>query len=224
MNKSRIPKRLKIGGFNYKVQYPYTFDNDFKKLATHEWNQKKIKVADTYLGSARSWTKTTESLLHEIVHALDHCQCNRVMEEDEVLLFSTHLFMVLRDNDIQFSKNVIPSTIRIAGHDIAILYPYEFVDGEICTGNLDDEGLEMKLSDRNGKTDQFSPQTVMSNLLYLIMCAIGDLTCTPKGFLHSLSSDPEVGANVLSNLSNGLYQTIVDNDLEKLFKSDGEMK
>lgn len=224
MKRSRIPKQLKIGGFNYKISYPYTFENDFKKLATHEWNQKKSKVSDTYLGKKRAWTRITESLLHEIIHALDYVCCNRIMVEDEVILYSTHIFMVLRDNDIQFSKNIVPSTIRIAGHDISVLYPYEFTDGEVCTGNFDDESLEMKLSDRNGKKDLFSPQTIMCNLLYLIMCAVGDLTCVPKGFIHSLESEESVGINVLSNFTNGLYQVIIENDLEKVFKSDGEMK
>jgi hypothetical protein len=217
-----MPKRLKIGGFNYKIIYPYLFPNEPTYVGLHEGDQKVIKIPNMYTSYPRAWQKILESLMHEVVHAVDNCYCAKVITEDETNIFSTHLFMVLRDNDLNLKANKLSSSVKIGGFVYDIIFPYKYKDGEDCACSLNHERLQFRMTNADRLGDLYSPQNLMTNFLYLIMCAISEICSVPRGF--SYGAELENQGRHFQTFVNGFYQVLVDNDLEKLMKSDGEMK
>ena len=104
MKKSRMLKTLKVGGLNYQIVYPYVFETNAVLLGLHEGDQARIKVTKRFLNLERHWTKITETLLHEIVHAVDHVYAGNILIEDEVFIMSNYLFQIIRDNKLRFDK------------------------------------------------------------------------------------------------------------------------
>ena len=217
-----MPQQLKIGGFSYKVTYPYIFRNEPTFVGLHEGDQQTTKTSKYFANLERSWPKILESLFHEIVHAIDHCYCAKVMTEDETNVFSNALFMLFRENDLQLKKNKLPESIKIGTFVYDVQNPYDYDDGEDYSCSSDNEQLLFKMSmcDKQGKP--YNGAVSMVNLLYLAMCSICETSCVPRGF--SLGETLSNGGMHFITFCNGLYQVIVDNDLEKLMKSDGEMK
>ncbi len=225
MKRSRMPKLLKIGGFSYKIVYPWIFDNEPTYVGLHEGDQKKIKIAKMYMTIDRVWPKIMESLLHEIVHAVDATYCGKVITEDEVNLVSTHFFGVLRDNDLQIHKNKLPEFVKVGGFVYKVRFPYNYVNGEQYTCCSDNERLEFRISPNDNNTnteDIYSSETLMVNFLYLVLSAIAENCSIIRGF--KFGEELGNGGRHFQTLMHGLYQVIVYNDLERILKSDGEMK
>lgn len=222
MKRSRMPKQLKIGGFKYDVIYPYVFANEPTFVGLHEGDQRTIKIAKVFMSIPRSWPKIMESLLHEVIHAIDHTYCSKVMTENETNVFSNHIFALLQDNDLQIHKTKLPETVKIGGFTYAVVHPYEYADGEDYSCSSDNEQLMFRMASKNGLGDTYASEVLFSNMLYLIFCAFSEISCVPRGF--SLGQELGSGGMFFQNFVNGLYQVMVDNDLEKILKSEGEMK
>lgn len=221
MKKSRMLKTLKVGGLNYQIIYPYVFETNAVLLGLHEGDQARIKVTKRFLNLERHWCKITETLLHEILHAVDHVYAGNILIEDEVFILSNYLYQIVRDNDLNIKKSILPESVRIGAFDYAVS-TYEFCDDSNSAATVEHETLKFMISDRDANGNDYHSGIKMTNFMYLLTCCICELSTIPRGFMYG-----EKTGNGVSNhqaFAAGLYQVFVDNDLEKLIKSDGEIK
>ena len=106
----RIPDRLKIGGHEYRVMYPYHFVERGDINGQHDADLCVIKIddRDSYSHELRSESSIAVSFLHELLHACDRVTGYGVFNgaEGEKILegLSEVLFQVLRDNGLDFSE------------------------------------------------------------------------------------------------------------------------
>ena len=98
----RIPKRLKVGGRDYEIVYPYVFTE-----LTNQTGQCCSESGKIKLGKTRSITNEEYSedsicvtFLHEVLHAIDLAYLSGKLEEEQISVLSEGLYQVLKDNDI----------------------------------------------------------------------------------------------------------------------------
>ena len=221
MKKSRMLKTLKVGGLNYQIVYPYVFETNAILLGLHEGDQARIKIGDRFLNLERHWTKVVETLLHEVIHAVDHVYAGNILIEDEVFVLSVYLYQIIRDNDLNIKKSILPEFVRIGAFDYKVIN-HEFMDDSNSAATVEHETLQFLISDRDANGNDYHKGIKMTNFMYLLTCCICEMSTIPRGFTYG-----EQHGNGISNhqaLAAGLYQVFVDNDLEKLIKSDGEIK
>lgn len=221
MKKSRMLKTLKIGGLNYQIIYPYVFETNAILLGLHEGDQVRIKISKQFMNLERQWTKIIETVLHEIVHAVDHVYAGNILIEDEVFIISNYLYQIIRQNDLNIRKSILPETVRIGAFDYTV-ETYEFNDDSNSAATVEHETLRFLISDRDMNGNDYNKGIKMTNFIFLITCCICEMSTIPRGFTYG-----EKMGNGISNhqaFAAGLYQVFMDNDLEKLIKSDGEIK
>lgn len=87
----KIPKSLKIGGMEYKVELTEK-DNMGDNLADTDFNKSVIRID-------KSADKQQQSVafIHEILHA-----CNNQLKEEEVEFLAMTIYQVLHDNKLKF--------------------------------------------------------------------------------------------------------------------------
>jgi hypothetical protein len=103
-----IPSRLKIGGHDYKVLYPYNFKERCDIQAQNDTALNEIRINDVdQCGNKRTDSNTYVSFLHEILHVVDTIYCNRQIEnlghearERIVEGLSEGLYQVFHDNKL----------------------------------------------------------------------------------------------------------------------------
>jgi len=99
----KLPSKIKIGGHNYKIRYPYIFDKDnLTGQYCPETDEIKIKQI-TLSGAIQSETSQILSFFHEILHAINgiYCMYNLGKEcntEDLIDALSEGIYQVLIDN------------------------------------------------------------------------------------------------------------------------------
>lgn len=221
MKKSRMLKTLKIGGLNYQIIYPYVFETNAILLGLHEGDQVRIKISKQFMNLERQWTKIIETVLHEIVHAVDHVYAGNILIEDEVFIISNYLYQIIRQNDLNIRKSILPDIVRIGAFDYTV-ETYEFNDDSNSAATVEHETLRFLISDRDMNGNDYNKGIKMTNFIFLITCCICEMSTIPRGFTYG-----EKMGNGISNhqaFAAGLYQVFMDNDLEKLIKSDGEIK
>lgn len=221
MKKSRMLKTLKVGGLNYKIHYPYVFETNAALLGLHEGDQCRIKISKLFMNLERKWPKIVETLLHEVVHAIDTVYCGNVMLEDEVSVISSWLYMILRDNELNIKKDKLPETVRIGGMEYNVL-PYTFNDDCSSACTVEHETLKFLIGEHDSNGNPYHDGLKMSNFVYLVVCCICEASTIPRGFTHGAKMDN--GVESQQTFANGLYQVLKDSELEKLIKSDGELK
>ena len=75
-------KEVKVGGFTYKIDFPYAFKerSDLGGQASH--SGLKIRVCkDDAGGEPYGKEKISEIILHEILHCIDYVYNNQSLEE-----------------------------------------------------------------------------------------------------------------------------------------------
>ncbi|MFX1512615.1 MAG: hypothetical protein ACFFCQ_08520 [Promethearchaeota archaeon] len=221
MKLSKMPKKLKIGGRKYDIIYPHLFTSDPRLLGLHEADQQNIKLSKLFLGQQRHWNKICETLLHETMHAVDHIYCHGVMQENEVYVMSNWMYQVIRDNNLNIKANILPKSVKIGGFVYKVQFPYVYNEGEESLCTIEHERAEIRISASNSASGPYGEAVIMANLIYLITCAICEMSTMPRGFTHGNKLE-ELGFQ--NSFANGLHQVFMDNDLETLLKSDGEKK
>lgn len=216
-----MPSHLKIGGLNYKVFYPYLFKTNPALLGLHEGDQQRIKISHLFLNQPRIWPKIVESFIHEVIHAIDHVYCAAIMKEGEVFIMSNWIYTIIRDNDFSIKSNKIPDKLKIGGFTYDVIDHHEFQDNENDACSADNEYLKIWMTDNDRYGKPYGPGIKMTNFLFLIVCSICEMSGMYLGF--------EYGENIgdmskQDTFVNGLYQVVCDNNLEKLIKSDAELK
>ena len=86
-----LPKNLKIGGTNYKIEVIDKIDDD-DNVAGKTYTSKQLI---TITKGAQGFMETT--LVHEIIHAI-----NMELKETDVEFFTQALYQVLKDNKLKF--------------------------------------------------------------------------------------------------------------------------
>lgn len=97
-----IPESLKIGGHQYKVEFPYTFTERFDITGQADFVQNLIRIPDANCGDKASDSYIAVSLIHEILHCIDHNTGHNIFEgsegEKKIEGLSEGIFQVLVDN------------------------------------------------------------------------------------------------------------------------------
>ena len=97
-----IPKSLKIGGHNYEIVFPYVFTERSDITGQNDFNGKVIRVCDSVDDEKRSDSAIVVTLIHEVLHALDHNTGQRMFMGDngetKIEALSEGIYQVLADN------------------------------------------------------------------------------------------------------------------------------
>ena len=104
------------------------------------------------------------------------------------------------------NKSLFPKTLKIGAHNVKIVFPYEFKERNDLSGQYDKNMGEIRISkiDSCGNTciDSELWVTFLHEVLHAIDHSIG----------HMMFAGEE-GERRLEGLSEGLYQTLNDNNL-----------
>jgi len=96
-----IPKRLKIGGHEYKIICPYVFKERFDLRGQHDADVKEIRLGLIDGGGVeRKLSVVIVTLIHEILHAIDQTCGHDIFKNNEPAIegISEGIFQVLVDN------------------------------------------------------------------------------------------------------------------------------
>jgi len=97
----KIPSKLKVGGFTYKVIKNYKFREDTNLLgqADHDVLEIRISYWDGS-GIRRSQQKIEEIYLHEVVHCINWVYNSNELDEKTINRITNGLYQVLKDNKL----------------------------------------------------------------------------------------------------------------------------
>uniref|UniRef100_A0A6M3ILT9 WLM domain-containing protein n=1 Tax=viral metagenome TaxID=1070528 RepID=A0A6M3ILT9_9ZZZZ len=97
-----IPKKIKIGGRNYNVLFPYNFMERGDIKGQHDGDMEVLRIdsRDIYSHELRPMSSVVVTLIHEVLHAIDYVTGHRVFSENEKACegFSECLYQILVDN------------------------------------------------------------------------------------------------------------------------------
>jgi len=94
-------KEVKVGGFIYKVDYPYAFKERGDLSGQANLTGLTIRVCDRDAGGELyAKEKLAEIILHEILHCVDNIYNSNSLEDDQVHRLANGLYQVLKDNDL----------------------------------------------------------------------------------------------------------------------------
>jgi hypothetical protein len=204
-----LPKSIKIGGSIYSVEYCESFSIGSSNVGLFVNAQSKIKILTHFMGKKRTIQRLHETLLHEIMHGIDHIYCSESITEgkDIVERLSSGWYALLSNNDFKLRTMSLPKTVRLNNILYDIICPYQFnddiksphsvVDYEACKlyiTNKDEEGV-------------YSPAFFKTELLWCLNYLIEKEFCLEDDSLK----------NTDLSFSNGLYQVLVENNLDLIF-------
>lgn len=100
-----IPKKVKVGGHVYKIKYPYIFTERFDRNGQigHDVTTILLSHLDSN-GNPKSESAIIETLIHEILHALNYRSGDVIFDkdsdkmEDQVSALSEGILALLVDN------------------------------------------------------------------------------------------------------------------------------
>ena len=100
-----LPKEVKVGGFWYKVIYPYVFTErgDLKAMVDPTRHEIRFAAVDTG-GDEYTEESLTESFIHELLHCIDIIYNNDALGESAVERLGQGLYQVLTDNFVLSEK------------------------------------------------------------------------------------------------------------------------
>lgn len=94
----RIPKKLKVGGMEYKVIDNYIFkESELMGQAMHSQNEIRLASHDQH-NQKYDTQKKEECFVHEMLHAIDNVYNNNDTEEKVINRFAQGLYQVMKDN------------------------------------------------------------------------------------------------------------------------------
>jgi len=219
----KLPDTIKVGGFNFKVYFPYNFDNinmGGDELGLFEPATLRIKVRG-YDNGGTAYPNSTviQSLFHEILHAIDLVYCYDRIDDLDLSFFnredmgeisipslSLGWYQVLKDNKIMTLKT-IPKKVKIGAYTYDVVFPYD-KKGEdaLHIHGVQYEKKLIKIRDIHSHGLKYDIQRIKQILLYCISLIIIDN--------YACWIDPQ--EDLFTLFSYGLYQVLVDNNLEEL--------
>lgn len=95
----KIPKLLKVGGHEYKIEYPYLFKERLDCDGSHANQKSEILIANIDASGCPLSQSYTECIFwHEVFHAIDKVYCGDGMDEKLVEGLAQGLLQILKDN------------------------------------------------------------------------------------------------------------------------------
>lgn len=197
--KFKLPDKLKIGGFDYKVILKDRLKDNEKDIGLCICDSLEILIARYNAGYEYSPSKIIQTLLHEIFHAIDFVYCDEQLEESAVRKLETLWFAVLVDNNLYINSNKFPNSIKILGQTYTIDYLHKYENGmesTLISARIPDLKI---LIDKNKVHDDIIK-------MRLLFCVTGIL-------LSEVDFKEDEEFSTLA-FSQGLYQVLKDNKLE----------
>lgn len=94
-----IPKKIKVSGITYDVKKDYKFHQANSLAGQCDHQGQEIRITGlTADGNQRKRDSVEETLIHEVLHAVDRNYNNTQLSEPQVTRLSTGLYQVLNDN------------------------------------------------------------------------------------------------------------------------------
>jgi len=97
-----LPNKIKIGGHQYKIVFPYVFTERVDLCGDHDSAAKTIRITDNEDNIKRANSSITVTLIHEILHAIDHTTGHDMFQgsegEKHIEALSEGIYQVLTDN------------------------------------------------------------------------------------------------------------------------------
>ena len=101
----QIPKKVKVAGHTYKVVWDTKRLCDEGLVGETDHNQDIIYMTTQFPGGQdRAESEIEETLIHEILHAVDVNYNNHTLEEKEVVRLATGLHQVFKDMKLLKNK------------------------------------------------------------------------------------------------------------------------
>jgi hypothetical protein len=167
----KLPKKVKVGFAEYTVIYPYVFEDDPTFVGYHDGPNCELKISSHTHNVRRADIKIYETLLHEIVHAIDYIYCCCSMNETEVTQLAKGLLHVLRENNLYLNdRNKMPKEVNIGGFTYNVDCPYEVSEG-VVSSIVKHESLSILLAGGYDGRD-FNWRILKKNFLTAILCSI----------------------------------------------------
>ena len=197
-----LPKKLKIGGFNYDIKLVERFDDAAGKIGLCRNGANELYASIYNLEARNSDSKIIQILLHEILHAVDYVYCNNRFTEEGIVDLESIWFTVLAENDLYISyDNKYPESIRVLGQTYNITYDYDFE-----FNNIEGIGTRVKFPEL---------EIYCSGGLHKRHKKMQILSCIMQIFLNEGYFDDEVP---ILPFVQGLYQVLRDNKLDRFIR------
>lgn len=101
----RVPRRIKIGGFDYKINQSIRISKELDSAAMwgrHLGALREIQLASDGNVSPQQYSQT---FIHELIHAISSIYCeDRQLAEADVAAVSNGLYQVLEQLGVRFIK------------------------------------------------------------------------------------------------------------------------
>jgi hypothetical protein len=107
----KLPAEVKIGGREYKITFPYLFQDNAQVLyGLHDPGMLSIRISEVdESGNKRTDFALLQTFLHELIHAVDYVYNQGALTRSDngertIDQLAEGLLQVLRDNEINFSN------------------------------------------------------------------------------------------------------------------------
>jgi hypothetical protein len=98
----KIPKKIKIGGYDYKIVSNNTMDID---LTSNGWvGSQSLMQQKIQLLSSLSGQSLTETFIHELLHAISITYDSNKLAEEDIGQLSMGMLQVLEQLGIRFER------------------------------------------------------------------------------------------------------------------------
>ena len=210
MTKKRLvlPKKVKIGCFDYKVVFPFKFDGcNSDCLGLCKNVETTIYISNNNIAKQ----KVVVVFLHEIIHAIDSVYFHSIFSEKIIERLAETIYLLVLDNNIRFiDDKYIPKKIRIGGLFYNVIHPSDFQGFEDGTNSL---GKHDKLTIHINRSRNNGDRYIKSTFIYQIIHALINVY-----EIDDMSDDGTFAGDSIYLLSNVIYQIFLDNNLEKVIK------
>jgi len=97
-----IPKKIKIGGHNYEIIFPYVFTERFDRCGDIDYSKKLIRIAKNDCDEPRIESAIMVTFIHEVLHGIDDLTGHEMFKgengEKKIEALSEGIYQVLADN------------------------------------------------------------------------------------------------------------------------------
>ncbi len=105
MIKIKIPKKIKIGGYDYKITIGERTDRELE--CARLWGQTRTRLAnEIVVASILGEQRLSECLIHELLHAIEGVYLSGETDEHLIKALAEGLFQVLEQMGIRFVRRV----------------------------------------------------------------------------------------------------------------------
>jgi len=215
--KIEMPKKAKVGGLVYDIVYPYIFTENTMLVGLNELFATRIKISEYYNNMRRPKARIYETLVHELLHAIDNVYCNGVLSEAQITSLSSGWYSVIAENDLMLDKaGKMPKFVKVCGFQYKVEYPYTFTEEEtwIASSSLHEQ-LLIRISNSDIDGIVHGHTYIKQNLVHQLTAAISSI----KQVDTKDRNGDDVWNTMFMPMSCGIYQVIVDNKLDRLIRS-----